>query len=569
MPLADPTAPPSDASTCLPAARIARSSRPDWCCSASPGSCSACSGTIRGSPTMRPASASPTTCSSNGDWVMPQLAGAPAPVRPPLFYALAAASAAALRAIARIARRRARGDRTLPRIDPVAARAHRTRALRRRLSLAAGAHFHRLHRTVGSRPCARAGHRLAGCVRAGPLRAGAGAAACADLGGLLLGASAGVAFLCRGPPWRGDDRADRVPAGRCSRRGARAVTRDARTRRARGRAAAGRVAAGAVLARSGDCSRNGRSDKAWRASSASPPARRRSSRSTICKNLPWFAWPALPLALWTLWLRARGYNGGLAQPGIVLPVTMMHRPAGRHVGRGGAPRDAGAAAAAAALPARRGGGRHAQARVLGRARLVRHPDLRPARGPRLGAVARIAAARLARADRANVSDTQPGYQPPWQWLALARVRDSLRLLWIALVRPARRSNRRAVLNWAAGMTLVWGLYTTIWLPYLDSRRSYRPVAESLAQHLPAGTSVWRAAISANRSARCSSTSRDRAGARRSRRGECVSAAAAAGRPRRSRMRRRIRRGKKSGKATAAATTPSVSCSFGGRPATAS
>jgi hypothetical protein len=38
------------------------------------------------------------------------------------------------------------------------------------------------------------------------------------------------------------------------------------------------------------------------------------------------------------------------------------------------------------------------------------------------------------------------------------------------------------------MTLVWGLYTTIWLPYLDSRRSYRPVAESLAQQLPAGGS---------------------------------------------------------------------------------
>ena len=33
-----------------------------------------------------------------------------------------------------------------------------------------------------------------------------------------------------------------------------------------------------------------------------------------------------------------------------------------------------------------------------------------------------------------------------------------------------------------------GLYTTIWLPYLDSRRSYHPVAESLMQQLPAGTS---------------------------------------------------------------------------------
>jgi hypothetical protein len=39
------------------------------------------------------------------------------------------------------------------------------------------------------------------------------------------------------------------------------------------------------------------------------------------------------------------------------------------------------------------------------------------------------------------------------------------------------------------MTLVWGLYTTIWLPYLDSRRSYRAVAESLAAHLPASGCV--------------------------------------------------------------------------------
>jgi 4-amino-4-deoxy-L-arabinose transferase-like glycosyltransferase len=85
-------------------------------------------------------------------------------------------------------------------------------------------------------------------------------------------------------------------------------------------------------------------------------------------------------------------------------------------------------------------------------------------------------------------DTQPGFEPPIQWLALA-VSVFLSLLWIVLVRPARRSNRRAVLNWAAGMTLVWGLYMTIWLPYLDSRRSYRPVAESLAVHLPAGTCV--------------------------------------------------------------------------------
>jgi len=52
------------------------------------------------------------------------------------------------------------------------------------------------------------------------------------------------------------------------------------------------------------------------------------------------------------------------------------------------------------------------------------------------------------------------------------------------VRPARRSNRRAILNWAAGVTLIWGLAATIWLPYLDSRRSYRWLVENVVVRLP-------------------------------------------------------------------------------------
>ncbi len=85
-------------------------------------------------------------------------------------------------------------------------------------------------------------------------------------------------------------------------------------------------------------------------------------------------------------------------------------------------------------------------------------------------------------------DAEPGYRPPWQLLpVLASL--FLTLLWLVLVRPARRSNRRAVLNWAAGMVLAWGLFATIWLPYVDSRRSYRSVAESLVALLPPGTCV--------------------------------------------------------------------------------
>jgi 4-amino-4-deoxy-L-arabinose transferase-like glycosyltransferase len=80
-------------------------------------------------------------------------------------------------------------------------------------------------------------------------------------------------------------------------------------------------------------------------------------------------------------------------------------------------------------------------------------------------------------------DVEIGYQPSFH-LGAVTAAVLMTVLWVMLVRPARRSNRRTLLNWAAGVTLVWCLYSTIWLPYLDSRRSYRHVIESSAVHLP-------------------------------------------------------------------------------------
>jgi 4-amino-4-deoxy-L-arabinose transferase-like glycosyltransferase len=207
------------------------------------------------------------------------------------------------------------------------------------------------------------------------------------------------------------------------------------------------------------------------------------------KNLPWFAWPALPLALWTLWIRLRGHHGGLATPGVELPATMALVFLAVLSASAAEPR------ALLAMPLLLPLSLLAAAEVdtLKRgfsgwldwfgiltfglsAALVWGLWLESRWHGLPEPVARI------------FRDTQPGFQPPVEALPLV-VSIFLTLLWVALVRPARRSNRRTVLNWAAGMTLVWGLYMTIWLPYLDSRRSYRPVAESLAVHLPAGTCV--------------------------------------------------------------------------------
>jgi 4-amino-4-deoxy-L-arabinose transferase-like glycosyltransferase len=205
--------------------------------------------------------------------------------------------------------------------------------------------------------------------------------------------------------------------------------------------------------------------------------------SYYLRNLVWFAWPALPLLLWLLWLRGRGFNGGLRGPGIAIPGVLS---------------------------------------LVILANLLVMPDARLANAlPLLIPFALLAALEVDSLRRgfsgaldwfgiltfglsallmwavwidayvngmpANVArvfrDTEAGYHPSFH-LGSMLAAVALTVFWVILVRPARRSNRRAILNWAAGVTLIWGLVTTIWLPYLDSRRSYRWTVEAVAQHLP-------------------------------------------------------------------------------------
>jgi 4-amino-4-deoxy-L-arabinose transferase-like glycosyltransferase len=201
------------------------------------------------------------------------------------------------------------------------------------------------------------------------------------------------------------------------------------------------------------------------------------------RNLLWFAFPALPLVAWMLYTRARGFNGGLAQPGVVVPGVLC---------------------------------------LLMLVSLVLAPDPRITYAlpllPPLALLAALEVDSLTRGFSAaldwfgiltfgllaiiawgvwidarlygmgpNVAalfrDTEIGYQPSFHLGAIIAA-VFLTVLWVVLVRPARRSNRRTLLNWAAGVTLVWCLYSTIWLPYLDSRRSYRHVVEASAVDLP-------------------------------------------------------------------------------------
>lgn len=201
------------------------------------------------------------------------------------------------------------------------------------------------------------------------------------------------------------------------------------------------------------------------------------------RNLLWFAWPSLPLIVWLLWLRGRGFNGGLAQPGIVIPAVLalviftslllipdphlmyaipllvpLALLAGLEVdslGRGFSGALDWFGILTFGLLALLLWGLWVDAYLYGMS----------------AGVARI------------LRDTEVGFEPSFH-LGTMVAAVALTVLWVMLVRPARRSNRRAILNWAVGVTLIWGLATTIWLPYIDSRRSYRWAVEELAMHLP-------------------------------------------------------------------------------------
>jgi 4-amino-4-deoxy-L-arabinose transferase-like glycosyltransferase len=208
----------------------------------------------------------------------------------------------------------------------------------------------------------------------------------------------------------------------------------------------------------------------------------------VAKNLPWFAWPAVPLALWMLWIRGRGFNGGLSDAGVVLPGVL-------------------AIVVFAMLSLQRDPKLIAVMPILVPLALLASLEVDSMKRGFSGALdwfgiltfglaailvwgiwidsyvngMSLATARLFR-------DTEIGFQPTFKlWAMCAAL--GMTIFWVAMVRPARRSNRRAVLNWAIGVTLLWALVSTIWLPYIDSRRSYRVVAESLVSSVRSGECI--------------------------------------------------------------------------------
>lgn len=72
---------------------------------------------------------------------------------------------------------------------------------------------------------------------------------------------------------------------------------------------------------------------------------------------------------------------------------------------------------------------------------------------------------------------------PFSWVAVA-LALLMTLIWAFVCIRAKQTNKSSVTNWAVGMTFSWVLLMTLWLPMIDSAKSYQQTFISMKQALP-------------------------------------------------------------------------------------
>ncbi len=206
----------------------------------------------------------------------------------------------------------------------------------------------------------------------------------------------------------------------------------------------------------------------------------RSELNYFLRLLPWFAWPVLPIAVWTVW----GYRKKLWQEAglqlplifflitfaftslnaetrdihmlpVLLPLTLLAVPGAETLRRG-------AANALGWFGIMTFGLASIFIWLVWLTLMTGHPQ------------------RFYQ----HILKFQPGYEPRFFVLAFL-VAVLLTTLWFLPLRRSFRSGRRAVFHWAAGITLMWGLAATLLLPWLNHGRSYAGLVAEVKRQLPA------------------------------------------------------------------------------------
>jgi 4-amino-4-deoxy-L-arabinose transferase-like glycosyltransferase len=196
--------------------------------------------------------------------------------------------------------------------------------------------------------------------------------------------------------------------------------------------------------------------------------------------LLWYAWPALPLATWVLWQRGRE---AFVTPQLQLPmlvfvvafVTLSLSADARELYAMPMllPLSLLAAASIDAL-------KRSAANFLDWFGIMTFGLLAAMLWTAYIALMTGWPAPLA----ARLSELHPGFDARFDPMTLV-VAVAATLLWVGLVWRVGRSNRRAIMNWAAGLTLFWVLTNLFLLAYIDYGKTYRGMIEQVKVHLPA------------------------------------------------------------------------------------
>lgn len=195
--------------------------------------------------------------------------------------------------------------------------------------------------------------------------------------------------------------------------------------------------------------------------------------------LPWFAFPALPLAVWMLWTRRASLKAmpQLLPLAFLLLTLLMLALAFR-------PRDIPALlmlpplallATPGALTLRRGA-----ASAFDWFAMMTFSVFAALVWVAWSAMALGWPERLAK----RVVVLRPGFIGHFE-IAAFLIGIVATIWWLWLIVTAPRSPYRSLTHWTLGFTTIWLMATSMILPWFDFGRTYRPVAAAIAQALPA------------------------------------------------------------------------------------
>ncbi len=194
--------------------------------------------------------------------------------------------------------------------------------------------------------------------------------------------------------------------------------------------------------------------------------------------MPWFAFPVMPLAAWTLWVRRKELrNPQLLLPLAFLGITLLllawaYRP--REIPSLLLLPALALLATPGALALRRGAASAFDWFAMTTFSLF-------AIVVWIGWSAGVLGWPVKLAERTQI--LRPGFVGQLNIIAVALALAAT-VWWLWLIVTAPRSPYRSLTHWTFGFTMLWLLATSLMLPWFDYGKTYRPVAQAIAQALP-------------------------------------------------------------------------------------